>query len=80
MIKKFKQRIPALVRLQKQLSACIRQGRYEDSTDAVSLALRADAILQQKQFSFEVRCAQLDSTITNHLAQRLITRLDSYSH
>ncbi len=80
MIKKFKQRTSALVALQKRLNGCLRQGRYEDSTDAVSLALRADAILSQKQFPFEVRCAQLDSTIMNHLAQLLITRLGSYSH
>lgn len=68
-----------LERLQQKLVLHIRKGRDEDDANAVALALRADAILQQPK-PFDERCQQVHDVLIDHLAQKLVTRLHSYSH
>jgi len=65
--------------LQRSLIGYVRHGRDEDDASAVALAIRADALLKQDK-PFEVRCQEVHDAVIAHSAQKLLNRLDSYSH
>jgi hypothetical protein len=69
-----------LERLQVDLVKAIRHGRDEFDGSAVELAIRADALFKQTDKSFDERCQDVHGALVVHSANKLLNRLQSYSH
>lgn len=69
-----------LDQLQTKLSATLLAGRDECDGSTMALVIQADALLKQTDKPFEQRCGDVHNALAQHLANRLITRLDSYTH